>query len=190
MGFDISYGLSYVMKQIAQHFDQLFKEYHQRSFLFAKSFVHIDAVAEDITADALLATWERMQAETLLSPKCFLLRVIKNKALDYLKHQRIHRQLIEPLDNWDEWELQLRIDSLNEINEERVFLQEIKTITQQTLDAMPLKTRAVFELSRQQYISGKDIAQQLGISLKGVEYHITKALKVLTINLKDYMVAS
>ncbi|MNT06240.1 Sigma-70, region 4 [compost metagenome] len=86
--------------------------------------------------------------------------------------------------------MQLRIDSLNEINEERVFLQEIKTITQQTLDAMPLKTRAVFELSRQQYISGKDIAQQLGISLKGVEYHITKVLKVLTINLKDYMVAS
>ena len=181
---------SYVMKQIVQHFDQLFKEYHYRSFLFAKSFVHVDAVAEDITADALLATWERMQEETLLSPKCFLLRVIKNKALDYLKHQRIHRQLIEPLDNWDERELQVRIDCLNEINEGQIFLKEIQQITQQTLDTMPLKTREVFELSRQQYISGKDIAQQMGISLKGVEYHITKVLKVLNNSLKDYMVAS
>jgi len=178
------------MKQIVQHFDQLFKEYHQRSFLFAKSFVRIDAVAEDITADALMATWERMQEETLLSPRCFLLKVIKNKALDYLKHQRIHRQLIEPLDSWNEWELQLQIDNLNEINEERIFLKEIKKITEQALDTMPIKTREVFELSRHQFISGKDIARQMGISLKGVEYHITKALKVLTVNLKDYMVAS
>jgi len=58
------------------------------------------------------------------------------------------------------------------------------------LDTMPIKTREVFELSRHQFISGKDIARQMGISLKGVEYHITKALKVLTVNLKDYMVAS
>ncbi len=179
-----------VMKQLAQHFDQLFKEYHQQSFLFAKSFVHIDAVAEDITADSLLATWERMQVETLLSPKCFLLRVIKNKALDYLKHQRIHRQLIEPLDNCDERELQLRIDGLNELNEGRIFFKEIQKITAQTLEQMPTKTREVFELSRHQYISGKEIAQQMGISVKGVEYHITKALKVLTVNLKDYTVAS
>jgi len=178
------------MKQIVQHFDQLFKEYHYRSFLFAKSFVHIDAVAEDITADALMVTWLRMQEEMLLSPKSFLLRVIRNKALDYLKHQRIHRQLIEPLDNWDEREMQLRIDYPNKVNEEQIFLKEIKEITQQTLATMPLKTKAVFELSRQHDVSGKEIALQMGISLKGVEYHITKALKVLTVSLKDYMVAS
>ncbi|MCS4226620.1 RNA polymerase sigma-70 factor [Sphingobacterium sp. BIGb0165] len=178
------------MKQIADNFDQLFKAYHYRSFLFAKSFVHIDVVAEDITADALMITWIRMQEENLLSPKSFLLRVIRNKALDYLKHQRIHRQLIESLDNWDEWEQQLRIDNSNEVNDGQIFLKEIKQITQQTLDTMPMKTREVFELSRLSYVSGKEIAQQLGISLKGVEYHITKALKVLTVNLKEYMLAS
>ncbi|PUV26162.1 MULTISPECIES: RNA polymerase sigma-70 factor [Sphingobacterium] len=178
------------MKQIADNFDQLFKAYHYRSFLFAKSFVHIDAVAEDITADALMITWIRMQEENLLSPKSFLLKVIKNKALDYLKHQRIHRQLIEPMDNWDEREQQLWIDNLNEVNEGQIFLKEIKEITQKTLDTMPMKTREIFELSRLSCASGKEIAQQLGISLKGVEYHITKALKVLTVSLKEYMVAS
>lgn len=177
------------MEHVIQNFNELFKEHHQRCFLFARSFVQLNEVAEDIASEALLVLWERMKTEVVQSPKSFLFRVIKNKALDYLKHQKIHRRVVESLDDWDGKELQLRIDTLDRMDEYVIFSKEINEITRKTLDCLPEKTREVFVLSRQQQLSGKKIAEELGISVKGVEYHITKALRMLTVTLKDYLVS-
>ena len=49
------------------------------------------------------------------------------------------------------------------------------------------QTRSVFLLSRYDGMSNKDIAVQLGIAPKTVEYHISKALKLLRQQLKDYL---
>lgn len=42
-------------------------------------------------------------------------------------------------------------------------------------------------LSRYQNLPNKQIAEQLHISLKTVEAHITKALRILRLELKDYL---
>ena len=57
----------------------------------------------------------------------------------------------------------------------------------QTLYQLPEQTRQAFILSRFKDKSNREIAEALGISVKGVEYHITKALKALRVALKDYL---
>lgn len=42
-------------------------------------------------------------------------------------------------------------------------------------------------LSRFENRSNKEIAETVGLSVKSVEYHIGKALKVLRVSLKDYL---
>ena len=49
---------------------------------------------------------------------------------------------------------------------------------------MPNQSRQIFILSRYQNTPNKKIAEQLGISVKSVEFHITKALKILRTELK------
>lgn len=176
-----------VMERKTQDFNQLFEQFHNRSFLFAKSFVHVSEVAEDIASEALVALWERMKVEDILFPKGFIFKVIKNKALDYLKHQKVRRQVVESLDDWDEQELQLRINTLERMEEGVILAKEINEIALETLSYLPVRTKEVFVMSRQQQLSGKEIAIQLGITVKGVEYHITKALKELKVTLKDYL---
>lgn len=56
-----------------------------------------------------------------------------------------------------------------------------------TIHYMPEQTRRIFEMSRFENKTVKEIAEETNITAKGVEYHITKALKVLRINLKDYL---
>ena len=51
---------------------------------------------------------------------------------------------------------------------------------------MPEKTRIAFISDRLDGKSHKEIAEELGISVKGVEYHISKAVKLLRDNLKEY----
>ena len=52
---------------------------------------------------------------------------------------------------------------------------------------MPPQTREEFMMSRFQNKSNKEIAESMNISVKSVEYHITKTLKVLRVALKDYL---
>ena len=54
---------------------------------------------------------------------------------------------------------------------------------------MPEQSRHIFILSRYQNIPNRMIAEQLNISIKSVEFHITKALKILRAALKDYLIS-
>ena len=54
---------------------------------------------------------------------------------------------------------------------------------------MPNQSRQIFIMIRYQNTPNKKIAEQLGISVKSVEFHITKALKILRTELKDYLVS-
>lgn len=54
------------------------------------------------------------------------------------------------------------------------------------LAGMPEKTQHCIYTDRLDGKSHKEIAEELGISVKGVEYHISKAVKLLRDNLKEY----
>ena len=53
--------------------------------------------------------------------------------------------------------------------------------------SLEMSDEPVFIMSRFQDKSNKNIAEELNISVKGVEYHISKALRSLKISLKDYL---
>ena len=84
-------------------------------------------------------------------------------------------------------ELDMRISTLEACNPEDIFSTEVQQIVTATLALLPEQTRRVFEMSRFENKTNKEIAEELQLTVKGVEYHITKALKALRENLKDYL---
>jgi RNA polymerase sigma-70 factor (ECF subfamily) len=55
------------------------------------------------------------------------------------------------------------------------------------MNSLPEKCLAVFRLSRIDGLKNREIADQLGISLKAVEKHISKALQIYRNNFSDYL---
>ena len=84
------------------------------------------------------------------------------------------------------WELNLRIATLEACNPEKLFSDELQSLVDKALETLPEQTRDIFVRSRYNNQSHKEIAAALDISTKTVEFHITKALKVLRVALKDY----
>ena len=168
-------------------FNTLYTKYYRKCFLFVKSYIHNDLAAEDIAAEALIKLWEKMKEEEIYSPKAFLLSVLKNKALDYLRHEVVKNEAIETVMNYYQQELDIRISTLEACNPDQIFSSELQQLIRSTLEALPEQTRKVIEMSRFQELSNKEIAEILHLTPKGVEYHITKALKMLRTNLKDYL---
>ena len=171
-----------------KEFQHIYERFYRRSFLFAKSYVHNDLVAEDIAVEAILKYWELVRVQdTPQNTEALLVTILRNKAIDHLRHEMIQEATLEQISETSVRDLQLRISSLESCDPSELFSAEIRQIMRQTLAQLPQQTRRIFELSRYENKSVKEIAIETGLSPKAVEYHITKALKALRISLKDYL---
>ena len=172
---------------IVNSFNEIYTSYYKKSFFFAKSYVHDDLAAEDIASESLIKLWEKLKTEKIDYIEPLLLTILKNKALDYLKHEEVKRTAFESMVDWHQQELSIRISTLESCDPNEIFSDEVESIIRETLKLIPEQTQRIFLLSRFENKSNKEIAELMGISVKGVEYHISKALKALRITLKDYL---
>jgi len=174
------------MKQMLS-FNEIYREYYKKSFLFVKSYVNDSVTAEDIVSDSFINLWSVIKKEEVRNPVAMLLSILKNESLNHLKHLKVKQAAIESISSVITRDLDYRILSLQACDPEGIYSSEITEIVKKTLHLLPEQTRHIFEMSRYETKSVKEIAKELSISPKTVEYHITKSLKVLRIALSDYL---
>lgn len=169
-------------------FNQLYHDYYDRFLRFAVSYVRELPIAEDIVSEAFVAYWEN--EEKLLpttNPAAYILTVVKNKSLNYLKHLQVRQQVEKELCDHEAWRLSVQIHTLQACNPDFLFSEEIKQIVSATLNRLPKKTRRIFEMSRYEGLSYREIAKIMHLSSKSIEFHIAKALHQLRYALKNYL---
>ncbi len=174
-----------------KEFNRFFTDYQQRFVHFACTYVHDEAMAEDFVIESMMYYWEnrdRLPADT--NVPAYVLTAIKHRCIDYLRSLQLRNEVSDELSRLAAWELSTRLVSLEEFEPGEVFTQEIQDIVDATLNTLSEQTRSVFIMSRYENKSHKEIAELLGISVKGVEFHISKAIKMLRVALKDYLSAS
>lgn len=170
-----------------ESFTSFFNHYSTRFIHFAYSYVGDKMVAEDIVLESLMCYWEtRSTLQSNSNIRSYVLTIVKNKCLNFLNHQRIRQNAEDYLQQTEEWELDLHINSLEAFDPSSVFSKEIQRIVEETLEQLPEQNRLIFMKSRYDNLTHKQIAEEMGLSTKSIEFHITKALKALRIALKDY----
>ena len=152
-----------------------------------KSYVHDDMAAEDIATEALIKLWQQMKKENVDPVQPFLFTVLKNRALDYLKHQAIKRNVHSSIAELLHKELEIRMTFLEASDPNDIFSDEVQKIIEATINSFPEKTKSIFILSRFGDKSYKEIAELYNFSVKGVGYHIALAVRGLRVALKDYV---
>ncbi len=168
-------------------FNQLYEEFQKRFVRFANTYLRDLTAAEDITIEAIMVYWENRHSLSKDSNvPAYILTIIKNKCLNYLRHQQIQDEYSDKIKDYYEWELNTRIATLQACEPYELFISEIQKLVEQTLAEMPERTRTIFMLNRYENKSYKEIALLMNITPKGVDFHISKALKMLQTNLKDY----
>lgn len=165
----------------------LYQNYNERFVRFAKTYVSVKEVAEDIVMESFMCYWEnRWKLPPEANVPAYISTIIKNKCLNYLHRLRTQEEAEKYLGKMEIWELNMQISTLEACNPEKLFSKEVRQLVHKALSLLPEKTIEIFVRSRYLDQSHKEIARTLGISAKGVEYHITKALKALRATLSDY----
>lgn len=168
-------------------FEEIYSCFYNPAIRFVRSYVRDRDVAEDIVSESLLVLWKKYDRKRSSEVMPFFYTILKNKALDHLKAERRHMTDNLSAEDWRKGELDLRIQSLSESAESQVFTSEIETIVSKTLDALPAETACIFKESRSLGKSYAEIAQNHGMTEKGVEYHVMRSLKALRLALVDYL---
>lgn len=156
---------------------------------FAYSYLGNMEEAEDAVMEAYVQYWETSHKTDKLikNAKAYIFMILRNKCIDLLEERKRHLQHTEAIYDQLAGEIEMNITSLQCCDPSELFSKDITRIVTETIDNMPDRTREIFYERYYEQKSYKSIAEAFGISVKGVEFHMTKCLRVLRERLKDYL---
>jgi RNA polymerase sigma-70 factor (ECF subfamily) len=159
-------------------YKELFRAHYPKLIFYATRLVGEDE-AEDVVQDVFVDLWKRRDkiemGEHILS---FLYRSVYTRALNVLNHRTV-------TDNYSA--------QMEEINRKRLLFyqpdnsdvmrcienEELRKTITKAIDDLPDKCRETFKMSYLHDLKNKEIADIMGVSVRTVEAHVYKALRIL-----------
>ena len=160
-------------------FDSVFRTHYAHLVRMAQSILRDRAVAEEIAQEVMLELWRRRESlEMEQTFAAYLIRSTRNRALNHIRHQRIAAREAAVAST--------ESHSFPSADEEVLGI-ELQQAVRKAIEALPDKTREVFQLSREQGLRYAEIASVLEISVKTVEKRMGQALAELRERLAPWM---
>ena len=171
---------SLLVKRDEAAFEQVFKTHYKNLYAYAFTIVKNEDEAEETVQQVFFKLWDRSDQLSISGPiAAYLYRAVHNESLNFLKHQKVkegHRLHVA-----------YTMKNNSEQPQGRMISKELESKFRDALNELPEQCRTVFQLSRFEDMKYKEIADKLDISVKTVENHMGKALKLLRIKLVDYL---
>ena len=165
-------------------FEEIYNEFFGVHYHLCLQYIHNEKAAEEIVQDTFLKLWEiRNTLNDQINIRSFLYTITKNNCLNYLRNQKISMKHIE---NMKYMEMQFNYEALEKLGNYIQF-EELRSKIEEAIAQLPAELVETFQLSRFEELSYKEIAEKQNISIKTVEARISKALRILRVELKDFL---
>lgn len=163
-------------------FEIAFLKYHTPLCRYIWKYVRSEELSKSIVQEVFTDIWEDRER---LNPsghlRGFLFEVARNKALDYIKHQKIVDDYIaeaKQKKREDFYRSYYKVDKKDEAFQEAI---------EESINALPPRGRQIFELNRNEGLTYREISEYLDISIKTVETHMRRVLQKLRTRLAEYV---
>lgn len=172
--------LESLRKGVSSSYVFLFNRYYSGLVVYAKHLLGSETHAEDIVHDIFTSLWEKRETlDVTISIKSYLFASVRNRCLNHLIHQRVHDEYQEAVLHKGDVSGMLTWDYYVE--------SELSEMIENAIDKLPPQCRKIFIMSRFEEKTAQEIADDLSISPRTVEKHIEKALRLLRLELQDYL---
>jgi RNA polymerase sigma-70 factor, ECF subfamily len=162
-------------------FEQLFRHYYNSLCNYANGILNNADEAEDIVQQVMITIWDKRNSlQITASLKSYIYRSVHNTALNRIRKQKMIAGY--------EAAKQYSVTAADIVTSNAVISNELNRLIGIAVNKLPEQCRMVFKLSRFESMKYAEIADHLGISVKTVENHMGKALRLLRIELKDFLI--
>lgn len=172
--YDEDYLILALKKGEEWAFTHIYEKYWKILLAVSLRSIHDQVLAEGIVQEVFVSLWNRRNQIEIKQLEAYLATAVKFATFKAIQRNKRHLEIessLKPAQNYYS----------EDENIEAIFLKEYVA---GIVEHLPPKCKLVFQLSRDQYLSNEEISQSLGISIKSVEAHITRAIKVLRVNLR------
>lgn len=153
-------------------FEKLFHRYVERIYYFSLKYLGDQHEAEETTQEVFVKLWaNKDQLKEDLSFKSYMFMVCRNAVIDVYRKRKKHLEACK--------EMASRIETLSLTPDDVYEYNNLVRVLGEFVAALPERRRQIYQLSREHGFSHKDIALELGISVKTVEAQIRLAVKQL-----------
>ena len=154
-------------------FDAIYNKYCKRLYGFVIRYVKQEEDAEEIVQEVFMKIWEtRSKIDIYSSFDSFLFTITYNSAISLLRKKASEKRYLDYLKSLQE------VNLAPELTEEIQF-HELNTKLQALLNELTPRQREIFQLSRNEGLSHREIAEKLDISVNTVKNHMVSILNYL-----------
>lgn len=174
-----NYLLSRLANGDMEAYEAVFTRYYATLCAYARLFVRGGEIGENIVQDLMLYLWENRTTLRITDslPK-YLFSAVRNRCLNHLNHEMIERRVLGHIHQ-----------KLHDAFESPDFyvVEELQEKIRTAVAELPKTYREAFERNRFGRQTYEEIAAELDVSVKTVDYRIQQSLKILRIKLRDYL---
>ena len=161
-------------------FERIFKDYYERLCNYANTIMNDMDESEEMVQSTFLTLWEKRESIDIhTSVKSYLYQAVHNQSLNRIKHYQVRKAHSE--------HLKYQSDVLTDDSSQQILGDELEQQINAAIESLPPQCQTVFKLSRFENLTYAEISEQLNISVKTIENHMGKALRILRERLKDYL---
>ena len=161
-------------------FEQLFRVQYAPLCGYARKYIDDPDQSEEVVQEVFVNLWQKRDSiEVTSTIESYLFRSVRNTCLNILKHFKVREKHKDGITT--------SYDNSSNQADNRVLELELMNQIEELISGLPPERQKVFKLSRFEGMKYKEIAEELGISVKTVEAQMGKALKYLRENLSEYL---
>ena len=156
-------------------FKKVFSLLYPRLKGYCKLFISDDDKVEDLIQETFITLWEKRNSiKTDHSVESYLFVILRNNCLNFLRNEKLENTTLSiNMEEVSELQYLYQIDFLGK--EEKSLEEQLIESFQDAVNQLPDKMKQVFTLCKIEGRKQKEVADEIGISVKMVEKHIAKA---------------
>ncbi len=153
-------------------YTEIYDRYSGLLYVHAYKRIRDREEARDLIHELFTALWSKREQIILKTElSAYLYRAVRNRVIDLVNHQKMQASYINSFEGF--------LNNGTNITDHSVRQKELNKLIEKEIAALPEKMQQVFNLSRNEYMSHKEISETLEISELTVRKQINNALKVL-----------
>ena len=152
----------------SEAFTEIYHRYAEQLYRFAFKILEQENECENVVQDVFVWLWENRTRVQITALKYYLLSAVKYKMIRTIQKSKRRAEILA----------QVPVEG-PAYYDNALELEQLKAVIRHFTQRLPPRARQIFELSRNEYLSNREIAVKLNITEKTVENQITIVLRKL-----------